>query len=89
MRKTLKPEIEIPWSTDSVKEHLFKPVMRAQLGKTSTKDLSTKEIDMVFDTLTKHLGEKFGLHVEFPSTESIINQQRANEGDNHGSRINK
>ena len=89
MRKTLKPEIEIPWNTESVKEYLFRPVMRAQLGKASTKDLSTKEIDMVFDTLTKHLGEKFGLHVDFPSVESIINKQRANEGDHHGSSRNK
>jgi hypothetical protein len=89
MRRTLKPEIDIPWSTETVKEYLFRPIMQAQLGKKSTTELSTKEIDDVFDTLNKHLGEKFGLHVEFPSLESIINQQRANEGDYHGSRINK
>jgi hypothetical protein len=89
MRRTLKPEIDIPWSTETVKEYLFRPIMQAQLGKKSTTELSTKEIDDVFDTLNKHLGEKFGLHVEFPCLESIINQLRANEGDYHGSRINK
>lgn len=74
MRKTLKPGIEIPWSGPAVKEFLWRPIQEAQLRKHSTTELTTKEIDEVFDTINKHLGEKFGLHVAFPSVEELILQ---------------
>lgn len=72
MRKTLKPGVEIPWTGRSVKEYLWRPVQKAQLNKNSTTELTTVEIDQVFDTLNKHFGEKFGLHVEFPSIEKLL-----------------
>jgi hypothetical protein len=72
MRKTLKPEVEIPWSGRSVKEYLWRPIQTAQLNKKSTTELTTKEIDEVFDTINKHLGEKFGFHVPFPSIEELM-----------------
>lgn len=72
MRKTLKPEIEIPWSGKSIKEYLWRPIMKAQLNKESTTELTTKEIDEVFDVINRLLGEKFGLHIDFPSIESLI-----------------
>ena len=75
MRKTLKPEIDIPWSGPAVKEFLWRPIQTAQLDKRSTTELTTVEIDKVFDTINKHLGEKFGLHVPFPSINEIILQQ--------------
>lgn len=72
MRKTLKPGVEIPWSGKTIKEYLWRPVMKAQLGKESTTEMTTKDIDRVFETINRHLGEKFGLHVDFPSVESIM-----------------
>lgn len=72
MRKTLKPGVEIPWSGAAVKEYLWRPIQTAQLQKTSTTELTTVEIDAVFDTINKHLGERFGLHVPFPSVEELI-----------------
>lgn len=77
MRKTLKPEIDIPWSGVSVKEFLWRPIMTAQLGKKSTTEMTTVEIDKVFDTINKHLGEKFGLHTPFPSIEELLLQEEA------------
>lgn len=74
MKKTLKPTVEIPWSGPSVKEYLWRPVQQAQFNKKSTTELTTVEIDEVFDTINKHLGEKFGLHVPFPSIEELIFQ---------------
>ena len=76
MRKTLKPAVEIPWSGKTVKEYIWRPIMTAQLNKTSTTEMTTKEIDEVLNTITRHLGEKFGLSVEFPSIETLINNQR-------------
>lgn len=77
MRKTLKPDIDIPWSGESVKEFLWRPIQVAQLQKKSTTELNTKEIDEVFDTINKHLGEKFGLHIPFPSIEEILLEEEA------------
>jgi len=72
IRKTLKPSIDIPWSGKTIKEYLWRPVMEAQLGKKSTTEMTTKDIDKVFDVINRHLGEKFGLSVSFPSIESMI-----------------
>jgi len=72
MKKTLKPEVDIPWNPVTVKEYLWRPIQQAQLHKTSTKDLTTKEIDEVFDTINKHLGERLGIHVPFPSIEELM-----------------
>jgi hypothetical protein len=72
MKKVLKPTVDIPWSGRTIKEYLWRPIMKAQLNKDSTTELTTKEIDEVFDTITRHLGEKFGVYVEFPSIETIF-----------------
>lgn len=80
MRRTLKPEVDISWTPETVKEYLWRPIQMAATGKESTKDLETREIDEVFEIISKHLGEKFGLQTEFPSVESIINQMRQMEG---------
>lgn len=71
MRRTLKPEINIDWTGASVKEHLWRPIQKAQLNKRSTTELTTKEIDEVFDTLNRHLADRFGLHVPFPSIDEV------------------
>lgn len=76
IRKVLKPTINIPWSTETIKEFLWKPVMNVQLGKKSTTEMTTKDISAVYDTINKHIGEKFGLHIDFPSMESLINKSR-------------
>lgn len=75
MRKTLKPGVEIPWTGDSVKEFLWRPIQEAQLNKKSTTELTTKEIDAVFDTITRHIGEKFGIYVPFPSIDEVLNEK--------------
>lgn len=67
-RVVLKPSIAIPWSRSSVKENLFRPIMRASLGKESTTELEKiGEIEKVWDILFRHLGEKFGVeYIPFP-----------------------
>ena len=73
MKVVLKPEVDIPWTKETVKDFLWRSVQKAQLGKRSTTELTTKDIDKIYDTLTRHLGEKFGVFVSFPSVESLIN----------------
>ena len=69
MKKTLKPEVDIPWNKDMVKEHLWKPIQEIVLDKKSTADLDTSEPSKVYDVLDRHLGEKFGIHVPWPKEE--------------------
>lgn len=72
MKKTLKPEIEIMWNEYMVKEYLWRPIQKAQLGKESTTELTTREIDEVFEVLTRHLGTKLGIQLDFPSVETLM-----------------
>ena len=72
MRVVLKPEIEIPWSKDTIKDYLWRPIQIAQLQKVSTIQLTTRDLDKVFDTFNKHIG-KFGIFIPFPSIESLMN----------------
>jgi len=71
MKRTLKPEIEIPWNGETVKEYLWRPIMKAQLNKESTTEMTTKELDQVLETLTRHLTAKLGVLVNFPSMETL------------------
>lgn len=70
MKKVLKPEIDIPWTTNSVKDQLYKPILKALTGKESTIDMDTKEPSLVYEVLSRHLAHKFGIVVEWPSKEN-------------------
>lgn len=78
MRRVLKPDVEIPWTKDSVKQYMWKPIQKVMLGIDSTADMSTKDLDPVFETMNRHLA-KHGIHQPFPSIESIIEAQRIEE----------
>jgi hypothetical protein len=77
MKKTLKESVDIPWDSNTIKNYIWRPIQEAQLGKKSTTELTTKEIDLIFDTINRHLGEKFGLHVMFPNIEELMLQMDA------------
>jgi len=67
MRAVLKPDVDIPWSPETVKEYMWRPIQKIQLQKDSTTELTTKEIDIIFDTMNRHLAnhgvhEPFSLH---------------------------
>ena len=66
----LKEKVDLDWDGSKVKELLWRPAQIAILGKGSTKELSkTEDIDKVYDHLTRHLGEKFGVHADWPHNE--------------------
>jgi regulator of sigma D len=78
VEKTLTGKAEILWSKVTVKEILFKQIMKLQTGKTSTTELTTKELCDVSESLTKYLSENHDLVVDFPSLESQIMNERIN-----------
>ena len=62
--------VDVPWTKETVKEVLYKPIAAAMLEKDSTTELDTAEISKVWDVLNRHLGENFGVTVEFPDNNS-------------------
>lgn len=79
MRKVLKPEIEIPWTKESVCDFLIRPIMKAMYQKTSTTELSTKELTKVINVLDRHLNEKFNITTDFPSIETLLMNEIINK----------
>lgn len=77
MRKVLKPSYNIPWTKESVKEHLWKPIMKVVTGKESTTELEkySDEIELIHEIIMRELGEKFGVEWhDFPHEEKLGDQ---------------
>jgi hypothetical protein len=67
MKKVLKPHVDIPWTPEAIKEHIVKPVTKAMFNKDSTADLTTIEMQKVYEVVNRHISEKFGVSVDWPS----------------------
>lgn len=63
MRKTLKADVEIPWSGDNCKEFLWRPIQTALFGKKSSTAISTTEVNDIFSVIERHMAEKHGVRV--------------------------
>ena len=73
MRTVLKPDVDIPWETKTVKKYLFVPIIKAMYGKEHTSDLEKLEISPAWDVMMKYLGENPACHLEylpFPSEQT-------------------
>ena len=71
MRTLLKPDIAIPWSTDTVKEFIWKPMQKIQLGEDSASKFSAAEEGQVCDALNRYLAE-YGVHAHLPAAGDVI-----------------
>lgn len=68
----LAKKIDLDWDKDKIKELLWRPAQKAILQKGSTTQLrKTQDIDAVYEHLNRHLGEKFGIHVPFPTDKEL------------------
>lgn len=67
MKTVLKPEVDIPWTKESVKAHLWKPIQKIMMDKDSTTEMDTSEPSDIYSVLQRHISEKFGIFVEWPS----------------------
>lgn len=79
MRTVLKPGIDIPWTPETVKNSLWRPIMKAATGKQSTTELETSEVSKVEEILMTHLVKQFGQFFEapqFPSIEALSTDER-------------
>lgn len=68
----LKEKMDLDFTPEMVKELLWRPAQRAILKKKSTTELhKIEEIDKVYEHLNRHLGEKFKIHVPFPTNTQL------------------
>lgn len=86
MQVVLSKRMEVWWTPESVKECLFKALTKAMYNKDSTTQLTTKEFTKVADMLRDVLARDYGVNVDIPSIECVINQQRISESSHkeHG-----
>jgi len=71
-------KVEAPWNKDRIKELIWREVQKKMTGKQSTTELTTKEIDQIFETIHLALATK-GIDIVFPSIQSILLEQRVSE----------
>lgn len=64
-------DIQCDYTMESVKS-LFRSFLKAKYGKGSTAQMTTKEVQSVWEEVNRHLSQH-GVHVPFPSSEQLIN----------------
>ena len=74
MRKLIREKIDISWSGISVKEYLWKPIQEIHLKKKSTTQLTTQEIDLIYDQVNRIIGERTSVFVPFPSIDTLFEE---------------
>ena len=61
MKKTLKPEVAIPWTQGNAKEYLWRPIQKVLTKKDSTTKPTTKDYVYIYEVLSRHMVDKFGV----------------------------
>lgn len=72
-RKTVIEDLEgysCPIDSAFLKE-VWRMIQFTQTGKISTTELTTSEVNKVYDTFNLFLGENYGIHLSWPSYESM------------------
>ena len=70
----IRKRFDLPWSPERVKE-VWKGVQELIYGTKSTTELTTKQIDVVYDTVNKGLSEVMGFSIPFPSIETLLEEE--------------
>ena len=65
-RKTLKPDVDIPWTKDAVKTMLWHPLQKAITGEESTARVKTSDYPKVYEVLNRHTAQKLGVSAPWP-----------------------
>lgn len=66
-KKVLKPEIDIPWTTESAKEFLWRPIQKSVTGLDSTTKPEKSQYSAIYEVLNRYLAQKHGVSVEWPT----------------------
>ena len=69
VQQVLAVALEREWTMIGAKEQIWKPIQGALFETESTTKLERDQVSEVYSVIDRHTGEKFGLHVPFPSRE--------------------
>ena len=61
--------VSVPVNEHIMKEVIWRPVQEAMTGKHSTQELGKVEPGDVFEVVSRHLGEHFGIYVPWPESD--------------------
>lgn len=67
MKKVIKQKVDIPWSQQSAKEFLWRPIQKAVTGIDSTTKPETSQYSAIYEVLNRHMAQKFGVSVPWPT----------------------
>ena len=66
----------VPWNSISVKEIIWRTLQKALLLRVSTKELTTQEVDQVFEVMNREVFVPLGIELPFPSIEEVMRNDR-------------
>ena len=69
---------KIPCTMNNLKEEIWRPTQISLFGKKSTTKVSTTQIQEIYLVIDKAISERTGVHVEWPSIESLMNDYETN-----------
>ena len=67
MKKTLKPDVDIPWNSDLVKEFMWRPIQKVVIGESSTAKAKAKDYPEIYEVLNRHTAQKLGVSIPWPT----------------------
>lgn len=70
MKRVIKQDVDIPWTGDTAKNYLWRPIQKAVTGLDSTTKPEASQYSAIYEVLNRHLSQKFGISVPFPERES-------------------
>jgi len=66
MRRTIKQDVDIPWTADLCKEYMWKPIQKALYGVDSTTKPKSDQYSNIYETLNRHTSGKLGVGIQWP-----------------------
>ena len=71
-RKTLRQDIDIPWTAESIKRNIWKPLQKAKYDTTSIRQLKREQIDEILKVIIREIGTRTKIDVPpFPSQDLL------------------
>jgi hypothetical protein len=67
MKRTIRQDVDIPWNTDTAKQYLWGPIQKVVTGLDKTSKADTSQYSDIYETLNRHMAQKFGVSIPWPS----------------------
>jgi hypothetical protein len=64
---------ELRYTSDLVKNFIWRPIQQSMFNKKSTTQLTTKELNDIIDVITNFFAER-GIVLDFPSMETLLDK---------------